>query len=260
MSLTKGNGPFAPEPGGVFNFTRQGPDRVLYLAPSPKRIRVEFNGVTVADSRAAHTLHETGLLPVYYLPHGDVRADVLDATDHRTHCPIKGDASYWSVRVGDRVADNAAWTYPAPLDSAPWLAGLVAFDFRAMDRWLEEDEAIDIHPRDPFTRIDVRVSTRRVRVVCAGEVVAESLRPRMLFETGLAPRFYLPAEDVRTDRLVASDTVTRCPYKGTASYWSLAAGPTDVAWSYPEPFPEAARVAGHFCFDGGPADVEVDAP
>ncbi|MGH8909894.1 MAG: DUF427 domain-containing protein, partial [Egibacteraceae bacterium] len=165
-----------------------------------------------------------GGLAVYYLPEGDVRKDLLELTDRRTRCPFKGDASYWSVRAGGRVAVDAVWGYERPLDHAPPLAGHRAFCWERMDHWFEEDEEVFVHPRDPYTRIDVLSSSRHVRVLWGGEVLADSLRPRILFETGLPARYYLPAQDVRAGLLTPTPTLTRCPYKGLASYWSARVG------------------------------------
>ncbi len=92
-----------------------------------------LGGETVADSRRVKLLHEAGLLPVYYFPEEDFRMDLLEESDHTTHCPFKGDARYWSVRAQDKVAENAAWGYPEPIDSAPPLAGLIAFYWRKME-------------------------------------------------------------------------------------------------------------------------------
>ncbi len=120
-------------------------------------------------------LHESGLQPVYYFPPEDVRADVLEPSDKHTHCPKKGDASYYTIRVGDRVVENGAWYYPDPLpDAPPLLKGLIAFYFDRMDRWLEEDEEIGVHPRDPYHRIDILRTDRHVRVSLDGELLAES--------------------------------------------------------------------------------------
>jgi uncharacterized protein (DUF427 family) len=261
VTLTIGTGPFGKE-GGAFNFdTSVLRAHTLYFEDSPRRVRATLGGETVADSRSVKLLHETGLLPVYYFPEEDVREGLLEASDHTTHCPFKGDAAYWSVRVGDRVAENAVWGYPEPLEEAPPLAGYRAFYWRAMDRWYEEDEEVFVHPRDPYHRVDVLQSSRHVKVSLGGEVVAESGRPKVLFETGLPPRYYLPPEDVRTEFLTPTEKETRCPYKGLASYWTVEAGGErfeDVVWGYGDPIPEAAKIRDHLCFFNEKADLVVD--
>lgn len=261
MSLTRGHGPFSRRPGGAFNFTYDGPAHMLYFEDSPRRVRAVLAGRTVADSTAMKLLHETGLAPVYYFPLADVREDLLEATDHTTHCPFKGDARYWSVRVGGRVAENAVWNYPEPLTGAPPLAGYAALYWQAMDTWYEEDEEVTVHPRDPFQRIDVLAASRHVRLATGGRTLAESARALVLFETSLPPRYYLPAEDVRTDLLEPSDTRTRCPYKGEARYWSVpAAGEAgrDAVWSYEQPFREVSPIAGMLCFYHERLDLLLD--
>lgn len=262
MTLTIGTGPFGDQGEKAFNFEVHAPrDHVLYFEDSPRRVRVVFGGETVADSRRVKLLHEAGLLPVYYFPEEDVRMDLLEATDHTTHCPFKGDASYWSVRVGESVAENAVWGYPEPLESSPPLAGYVAFYWDAMDHWYEEDEEVFVHARDPYHRVDVLESSRHVKVSANGEVVAETDRPKILFETGLPPRYYIPPEDVREEALVGSEKTTMCPYKGTASYYSVEAGgerADDLVWYYPEPIAAVQKIRDHLCFFNEKVDLEVD--
>ena len=261
MTLTIGTGPFGRTPGGSFNFEASGPEHVLYFEDSPRRVRGVLAGETVVDSRHPKLLHETGHLPIYYFPREEVRMDLLEPTDHSTHCPFKGDAVYWSVRVGDRLVENAVWGYPHPLPEAPPISEHVAFYFRMLDEWWEEDERIHVHPRDPYHRVDVLPSSRHVRISLEGEPLAESARPLVLFETGLPPRYYLPREDVRADVLEPSDKRTRCPYKGEAGYWSVrTAGidEEDLVWCYADPLRAVEDIAGRLCFFDERVDMEVD--
>ena len=134
MSLTIGTGPFGNQSTGTFNFDPAVLQRhTLYFEDTPRRVRVMLGGETIADSKLAKLLHETGHLPVYYFPKEDIRMDLLQESGHTTSCPFKGEASYWSVRVGDKVAENAAWSYPEPVDSAPPLAGYLAFYWNKME-------------------------------------------------------------------------------------------------------------------------------
>ena len=223
------------------------PDYKVLFEPSPRRVRVAFNGETIADSTNAHLLFETRHLPVYYFPRADVRMDLLTPTEHHTFCPYKGTASYWTIRVGDRTSENAVWGYPDPYDEVPALDDFVAFYWDRVDHWYEEDEEIFVHPRDPYKRVDVVASSRPVRVVLGGETIAETRRARFLFETRLPTRYYIPQEDVRMDLLVPSDKATACPYKGRARYWSARIGDQvfpDIVWSYPEPIPECPKIKG----------------
>ncbi|HZT07895.1 MAG TPA: DUF427 domain-containing protein [Chloroflexota bacterium] len=219
--------------------------------PSPRRVRVVFAGETIADSRRVMLFRERGHLPVYYFPRGDVRTDLLVPSGRTETDAQKGTATFWNVRAGSRVAEQGAWRFNAGTPQWPEMSEYIAFDWPSMDAWYEEDEEVFVHPRDPYKRVDVLASTRHVRVVLGGVTVADSHRPRLLFETGLPTRYYLPPEDVRLDLLHPTDTHTRCPYKGIASYWSVRVGDQtfdDIVWSYPEPIPECPKVAGLLCF------------
>jgi uncharacterized protein (DUF427 family) len=218
-------------------------------------------GQAVADSERTLYLFETGHLPVYYFPRSDVRFDLLEPSDHHTHCPYKGDASYYSVVVGDRRADNAVWAYPHPLASLPEIADYVAFYWDSADAWYEEDDEVFRHPRDPYHRVDVLHSSRHVQVRIGNVTVADSRRPRLLFETGLPVRYYLPKLDVRQDLLVPSATRTRCPYKGEAVYWSAEVDGSrleDIVWSYPAPIPETPKIENLVAFFNEKVDIIVD--
>lgn len=140
------------------------------------------------------------------------------------------------------------------------LAGHVTFSWRQLE-WYEEDERVVIHARDPYKRVDTLRSSRRVQVFVAGEQVADSVRPLLLLETSLPTRYYLPFADVRTDLLEASGTVSICPYKGQARYWSARVGDTlvtDAAWSYPDPIPENPKIRDLLCFFNERVDLVVD--
>jgi uncharacterized protein (DUF427 family) len=218
---------------------------------SHRRVRVFFGGIAVADSTHVMLLHEFGRLPVFYFPLQDVRLDLLEATDRHSHSPLKGEASYWTVGVGDRLAEDAAWSYADPPPDGPPVKDYLAFYWHLMDAWYEEDEQVFAHARDPYKRVDILPSSRHVRVVLAGVTVAESRRPRLLLETGLPTRYYLPEQDVRRDLLEPSETTTRCPYKGQASYWSATVGGRqfkDIVWSYRDPLPACSPVNSLLCF------------
>jgi uncharacterized protein (DUF427 family) len=258
MGLMTGTGPLGKQPAGTFNFEPPPPGKTLYLEPTPKRLRVEVGGVTIADSRRAMMLHESGQQPIYYFPPQDVRVDVLEDSDRHTHCPKKGDASYYTIRAGGEEVKDGAWYYPDPLPGAPPIKGLIAFYFNRMGRWLEEDEEIGVHPRDPYHRVDVLATDRHIRVSLEGTVLAETDRAVALFESNLPARWYLPAEDVKVE-LEPSDTLTRCPYKGTASYYSAKVeGGKDLVWYYEQPLDEVGRIKGLVCFFNEKVDIELD--
>src|SRR6185437_832024 len=133
-------------------------------------------------------------------------------TGKTEHSPSRGEAELYDVRVAGHVAESAARRYPdSPLTA---IRDLIRFEWAAMDEWMEEDEPVYTHPRDPYHRVDILHSSRHVRVQVDGVTVADSVRPVILFETGLPPRYYLPLSDIRTELLTPTDTATHCPYKG----------------------------------------------
>jgi uncharacterized protein (DUF427 family) len=249
----------------------------LRYEPTPKRVRAALEGEPVADTTRALLLWEPRrVVPTYAVAVADLQAElvpsppidraqtiplvtlaaggppVIESADFGLHTT---DGEDLTVRAGGAERAGAAFR---PAD--PELAGYVILDFDAFD-WLEEDEPIRGHPRDPFHRIDVRRSSRRVRIELDGEILAESERPRLVFETKLAPRFYLPPEDVRRELLRPSPTRTICAYKGEASYVSLElAGRTvaDIGWTYEEPLPDAAELTDYLSFYDERVDVILD--
>jgi uncharacterized protein (DUF427 family) len=224
-----------------------------------KRVRAYLGGVLVADTVTPLLVWESPHYPTYYFPAEDVRAELLEPDGEIAHSPSRGDGERLTVRAGSRAAPGAAIRYESsPIEQ---LRGAVRLEWAAMDAWFEEDEEVFTHARDPYSRIDILASSRHVRVEVEGEVVAESTSPRLLFETGLPVRFYLPKPHVRMDALERSETVTHCPYKGRAETWSVrAAGRLheDLAWSYPAPFPESQKIAGLIAFYNEKVDLFVD--
>jgi uncharacterized protein (DUF427 family) len=240
------------------------PERIktIRFEPTQRRLRVEVAKTIVADTIRGMILIESGHLPVYYFPRADVRFDLLDESGRATHCPYKGDAAYWHLTVGDRRIEDAVWGYPRPAATAPGyqppqgpggesLSEYVAFYWNKVDHWYEEDEEVFVHPRDPYKRVDAIASKRRVEVIIGGETVATSTNAVFLFETGLPVRYYLPREDVKPDVLQSSETRSRCPYKGIASYHRVVVNGQDhgdLAWYYPEPIQEAYRIKDRIAF------------
>jgi uncharacterized protein (DUF427 family) len=248
----------------------------LRFQPTPKRVRALVAGQAVVDStRAVLVWEPRRIVPQYAVPAGDISAELLPAPPSaeaaaaldalgarkvlspghfRTHT-AEGDELTVRAPAGER--DAAAFRL-----ADPDLEGYVELDFAAFDQWLEEDEPIVSHPRDPFHRVDVRRSSRSVVVEHEGTVLAESTRSRRLFETSLPPRTYLPREDVRLDLLLPSDTGTACAYKGqTSSYWAVDRADgrrIDVAWTYEHPLPDAVEVTDLVAFFDERVDVVVD--
>jgi uncharacterized protein (DUF427 family) len=188
-----------------------------------------------------------------------VRTDLFVATGETKRSPSRGDAELFDVEAGAVTAEKAALLYDnSPIEA---VSGYYAFAWDAVDAWFEEDEQVYVHARDPYSRVDILQSSRHVVVEIDGVKVADSVRPRLLFETGLPVRYYLPKTDVRMDLLVPTDLHTECPYKGTASYYSVDLGRdvhANVVWWYPAPVAESAAIAGFVCFYNEKVDITVD--
>jgi uncharacterized protein (DUF427 family) len=119
------------------------------ILPSGRRVRIEIDGETVADSSNGSFLHETGLPVRYYLPKVDVRMDLLTPTDKATQCPYKGTARYWTVTVGANVHEDIAWAYDTPLPESMRIAGLIAFYNEKVDIYV--DEVLQERPKTKFS-------------------------------------------------------------------------------------------------------------
>lgn len=226
-----------------------------------KWVRGRLGGSLVVESREPLLVWQAGLPPVYGFFRDEVVAGALRPTAAPAdrgffffgpHLPV---AQWYDVVAGEQVVACGAWT----LDDLPdrvvftWEPGRL--------EWTEEDETVTGHPRDPHKRVEALPSSRHVEVLIGDQVVADSERPVLLFETHLPTRFYLPRDDVRLDLLTATDTRSGCPYKGVAgSYWSFSGPPelVDVAWSYSRPFRAVAPIADRICFYNELVDLRVD--
>jgi uncharacterized protein (DUF427 family) len=230
------------------------------VEPTERWIRVRFGGEVLADSRGALLLiqYGPGGFPTYYFPQVDVRMAALEPAPADPKAP---DRDYYTVRMGDKVAERGAWIVRDPAPEFAALRDYVSFDWGAMDGWYEEEEEIFVHARDPHHRVDVLPSSRHVRVVIAGQSVADTQRPHLLFETRLPTRYYIPPEDVRMDLLDPTHLTTRCPYKGVATYWTARIGEEvarNVVWCYADPIPECPKIKGLLCFFNERVDLYVD--
>ncbi len=222
-----------------------------------KRVRVILGGEVVADSTTPLLVWEVPYYPTYYFPEADVRTDLLVDTGEVKRSPSRGDATQYVVKAGER--EGAAYAFHDPKLSD--IGGHYAFVWKTMDHWFEETEEVYVHPRDPYTRIDILPSDRRVRVEVDGVTVADSTNASFLFETGLPARYYFPKTDVRMDLLTPTETATACPYKGTARYWSVTTeGETfpDLAWGYDTPLAESMKIAGLISFYNEKVDIYID--
>jgi uncharacterized protein (DUF427 family) len=230
----------------------------LRVERGTKRVRAYLGGQLVVDTELPLLVWEVPYYPAYHLPLADVVADLVPS-EGEVQLRSGHDASAVDIEVPGARAAGAGMIVTDP--DAPTLHDHVRFEWAAMDAWFEEDEEVIVHPRDPYKRIDALRSTRHVVVEVADTVVADTRAAVVLYETGLIPRRYLPPTDVRRDLLVASDTVTHCPYKGTTRYWHLQVGEhrvEDAVWSYPSPLPESLAIAGLLCIDETKVDLTVD--
>jgi len=240
------------------------PDHVTW-EPSTRWVRAVADGVTVVDTRAPILVWEAGhKVPEYGIPVDDVRTDLLRIADDapppgRSWRPVRPARRWYHLVLPDRVVPHVAWAWDDDgLDGhlgVTWTPGV-------LDAWYEEDERVITHPRDPHNRVDALPSSRHVVVRDGDRVLADTTAPVAVYETGLPTRWYVPRADVRFDALVATDTVSECPYKGHATdYWGVRRSDgsvEDVAWSYPAPFPAVAAVRGLVAFWGERVTVEVD--
>ncbi|HEX3649295.1 MAG TPA: DUF427 domain-containing protein [Pseudonocardiaceae bacterium] len=230
-----------------------------HIEPVPRRVRGVLGGEVVFDTTHASYVWEWPYYPQYYIPLADVRADLLVDED-RLQQLKRGKARRHGLKVGEVARPGTVRVFTD--DSVDGLAGLVRFDWAALDAWFEEDEQIFVHPRNPYSRVDALRSTRTVRVELDGLVLAESSSPVLLFETGLPTRYYLNRTEVDFSHLEPSPTVTQCPYKGrTTGYWSVRSGDTthaDLAWCYDFPLSAVQQIAGLIAFYNEKVDIVVD--
>ncbi|MEP7023982.1 MAG: DUF427 domain-containing protein [Actinomycetota bacterium] len=232
---------------------------------SDKWVRAFVGETTVVDSRAPLLYYEEAFpVPGYAFAKADVRTDLLrPAKGEPPREPLfflpKGPVSQWfDLEVGGRLIPHVAWTR-----DDPELQDLVVFSWQPglIDRWLEEEEEVGGHPRDPHKRVEALASTRHITVALDGVVLADSSAPVLLFETALPTRYYLPREDVQFEALSPSTNRSQCPYKGEADHYWDVAGPVEaknVAWSYTTPFPAVEKIAGRISFYNELVDITVD--
>ena len=246
----RGRGPHFPILDQVRQY-EEAPGYVVFMMPSPKRLRVKVGDIVIADTIEGMVMFESDHLPVYYFPMKDVREEFLMASTTQTKSPFKGSATHYSLNTGITLVEDAGWRYLDPVPGCPPIGDYMAFYWNKMNHWYEEDEEIFVHARDPYRRIDTLPSSRHVQVILGGEVVADTKRATFLFETGLTTRYYMPIADTRLDLFSPSRYISRCPYKGLANYYHLTVGGKkheNVVWYYADPVHESARIKGLVAF------------
>ena len=257
MGLAWQQGPLAPGALGTFLVAAPLPERLLYAEPLRRRMRVMFGGEPIAQSDDVVILHEPGRYPVAYFPKADIAEGVLTDGGRTTQHPELGATAWYAVRLGEHEAPRGAWEHVAPPAFAGILAGRVAFAWHAMDAFYEEDERILGHAADAYHRIDIRQTSRHLVVRAGDQVVAETHRPLVLYESGFAPRWYVPREDVTQEFLVPVSRQTFCPYKGLCDYYDIGdAG--RAAWSYRDAYREVDRIDDYLSFEPDKVTVTID--
>ena len=250
----------------------------LRYEPTAKRVRASLDGAAVVDTLHAYLVWEPRrITPIFAVPERELLADLaapaLPAASVEEHAfalrqgaaPTSLDPSTsfgkHTTPGGELDVVTAGATAPraAFRPEDPDLAGYVILDFAAFD-WLEDDEEIIGHPRDPFHRVDIRASSVAVEVALDGVTLAGTNGAQLLYETLLPVRYYIPPEDVRLDLLEESPKLTVCPYKGQASYWSFPYSDQgrNLAWSYDRRYRDAAQIHGLISFYNERVDLTVD--
>ena len=257
MGLSWQQGPLGTDPVGRFLVEGSGLGGIPYAEPLRRLMSAELGGQTVVASERATLLFEPNRYPVAYFPIEDVADGALERTDRVTDHPGLGPTRWFTVHGGGESRPRAAWQHLELPPYAAMLEGKVAFAWRAMDAYYEEAERIIGHAADPYHRIDTRRSNRRVVVEAEGRVVADTTGALVLYESGFAPRWYLPEEDVRMADLSPVDHRTFCPYKGVCSYYDIGEARLG-AWSYRSPIPEMSRIAGLISFEPSLTTVKID--
>ncbi|MFD8077778.1 DUF427 domain-containing protein [Streptomyces sp. NPDC059718] len=257
MGLSWQQGPLSTTRIGHFLVPDPLPERMLFAERLRRRMRVRFADEWIADSEDVVLLHEPGRYPVAYFPRSDVLPEALVAGDHVTRHKDLGDTAWFAVRAGGRTAERAAWELVALPEHAGDLKGRIAFAWRAMDAFYEEDDRILGHAADVYHRIDIRTTSRTLEVRSEGRVVARSEHPVVLYESGFAPRWYVPRADVDESALTPAEDRTFCPYKGIAAYYDIG-GARKAAWSYRDAYPEVGRIDDLVSFEPDKVEVTLD--
>ena len=258
MGLSWQQGPLGRDPNGTFLSATPMPDRVLYVEPLRRRMSVELGGGVIARSDGAVILFEPARYPVAYFPIGDIDETVLQLSDHKSTHPDLGETKWFDVVGGDgKTTQRGAWQHVDPPGQAAALRDTVAFAWRTMDAFYEEEERILGHAADPYHRIDIRRTSRHLVVRQDDRVIADTHAPLVLYESGFAPRWYVPRADVAAEALHAVEGQTFCPYKGLASYYDIGEA-RNAAWSYRAPFEEVGRIADLVSFYPKKVTVTID--
>ena len=220
-------------------------------------MRVLFAQSWIAQSDDVVLLHEPGRYPVAYFPKADIDAELLNLSGRTTQHTELSPTDWYAVKLGDHEAARGAWEHSQLPSFADILSDRVAFAWHAMDAFYEEDERIVGHAADPYHRIDIRQTSRELTVHTGETLIASSHRPLVLYESGFAPRWYLPREDVTDAPLAPLEQQAFCPYKGLCGYYDVN-GIARAAWSYRDPYTEVQRIGDFISFEPDKVRVMID--
>jgi uncharacterized protein (DUF427 family) len=257
MGLSWQQGPLSRGANGRFLVPGPLPERLLYAEPLRRRMRVRFADRFIADSEDVLVLYEPGRYPVAYFPVSAIAPAILERTDHVTQHGDLGPTVWFTVCAPGKCAMRGAWQHVELPRWASVLAGRVAFAWTAMDAFYEEDERILGHAADSYHRIDIRETSRSLEVRDRDRLVAATRRPLVLYESGFAPRWYVPRADIDEAALTPVPHQTFCPYKGLCSYFDVGSA-RRAAWSYPEAYAEVGRISGLVSFEPDRVLVRLD--
>jgi uncharacterized protein (DUF427 family) len=257
MGLSWQQGPLSTKSVGRFLLPEPLPARVLFAEPLRRRMRVRFGGEWIADSEDVILLHEPGHYPVAYFPLAAIRDGAVERTERVTRHRELGATAWFTVKSADDSAERAAWQHVDLPEYASELRDRVAFAWRAMEAFYEEDERIVGHAADLYHRNDIRQTSRHLVVRDGGRVIADTKQPVVLYESGFAPRWYVPRTDIDQTALAPVEAQTFCPYKGLASYYDIG-GNARAAWSYRDAWPEVRRVSDLVSFEPDKIEVCLD--
>lgn len=257
MGLSWQQGPLSPGAIGRFLMPGTLPQRLLYVEPLRRRMRVRCGGAWIADSEHVLLLFEPGRYPVAYFPQSDIAPEALERNEHTTQHSDLGLTAWYTIKVGEQRITRAAWQHVELPSHADELRARIAFAWRAMDAFYEEDERILGHASDSYHRIDIRQTSRRVVVRHRDRVVGDSKQPIVLYESGFAPRWYVPRADIDESTLTLVEHQTFCPYKGLCAYYDIGDARL-AAWSYREAYHEVGRISDLVSFEPDIVSVQLD--
>jgi len=257
MGLSWQQGPLSSKAIGTFLVPEPLPKRLLYVEPLRRRMRVLFGGVWIADSEDVLLLFEPGRYPVAYFPETDIVQNTLQSSEFTTRHQDLGPTEWFAINVGEHSTQRGAWQHTDLPSYARMLEARVAFAWPAIDAFYEEDERILGHAADSYHRIDIRQTSRTLVVRHSDRIIANTKKPLVLYESGFAPRWYVPRADVDESALTLVDHQTFCPYKGLCRYYDIGDAQL-AAWSYRDAYTEVRRISDFVSFEPDIVSLQLD--